>query len=72
MSFVKKHLSADGLHKIVRHCFDREEFPSNKRAKINFQDCVMSGLAIFGLKMPSLLKFEQEKLKPFWRQIGQI
>jgi hypothetical protein len=68
MSFVKKYLSADGLHKIVRHCFDQEEFPTNKKSKINFQDCIMSGLAIFGLKMPSLLKFEQEKLKPFMKR----
>src|SRR3990167_2152313 len=61
MGFVRKHLSADGLHQIVRHSFDREKLPSYPKSTISWQDCIMSGLAVFGLKFPSLLQFENEK-----------
>src|SRR3989338_3974160 len=61
MGFVRKHLSADGLHQIVRHSFDREKLPSYPKSTISWQDCTMSGLAVFGLKFPSLLQFENEK-----------
>lgn len=64
MSFVKKHLSADGLHQIVRQCFCRERFPQTQ-SDISWLDCTMSGLAIFGLKFPSLLQFERNKRNVF-------
>ena len=65
MGFAKKHLSADGLHKAVRHCFYREKLPEYRRSDISWEDCIMSGLAVFGLKFPSLLKYEENKLDPF-------
>ncbi len=68
MSFIRKHLSADGLHNAVRHSFPREKLPANFRSNISWKDCIMSGLAIFGLKFPSLLKFEESKLEPFIRR----
>ena len=68
MGFVRKYLSADGLHELVRESFRREKFPELSRSNISWNDCVMSGLAIFGLKFPSLLKFEDEKLQPFTRR----
>jgi hypothetical protein len=61
MGFVRKHLSADGLHKSVCNSLFKEEFPECKKSDISWQDCIMSGLAIFGLKFPSLLKFEESK-----------
>lgn len=68
MGFVRKHLSADGLHKAVRHCFYREKLPTCEKSNISWQDCIMSGLAVFGLKFPSLLKFEENKREPFIRR----
>lgn len=65
MGFIRKYLSGDGLHKAVRHCFYREKFPKYSRSNISWQDCIMSGLAVFGLKFPSLLKFEQSQNEPF-------
>lgn len=64
MGFVRKHLSAEGLHKIVRRSFAKEKLPATQ-SNISWEDCMMSGLAVFGLKFPSLLKFEEEKLQPF-------
>lgn len=68
MGFVREYLSADGVHNTVRRCFYREQLPLHPRSKIGWQDCIMSGLAVYGLKMPSLLKFEQKKLEPFTRR----
>lgn len=65
MGFVRKNLSADGLHKIVRHSIYREKLPERPRLNISWHDCIMSGLAVFGLKFPSLLKFEQSQYEPF-------
>ncbi len=61
MGFVRKHLSADGLHRTVRQSFYKEKLPTCTRSSISWQDCIMSGLAIFGLKFPSLLQFEERK-----------
>ena len=61
MGFVKKYLSADGLLKIVRHGLRREKFKKCKNATYSWEDCIMSGLAIFGFKLPSLLQFEKKK-----------
>lgn len=52
---VRKYLSADGLVKIVRHSLLREKFKELKDLIYTWQDCIMSGLAVFGFKMPSLL-----------------
>lgn len=60
MGFVRKNLSTVGLHKAVLHCFYRERLPECPKSKISWRNCLMSGLAIFGLKFPSLLQFEQE------------
>jgi hypothetical protein len=63
MGFVRKYLSVEGLHNTVMHCFIKEKMP-NIKSDISWKDCMMSGLAIFGLKFPSLLKFEQGKIEP--------
>ena len=61
MGFVRKHLSADGLINTIRNNFNRETFKGCKNTIYSWTDCLMSGLAIFGLKMPSLLQFEKLK-----------
>lgn len=58
---VKKYLSADGLHKAVWLSLYKEQLPECPKSNISWEDCIMSGLAIFGLKFPSLLQFEENK-----------
>lgn len=55
----RKTLSAPGLLRIVRERFERIEDPVAGRG-LNLTDCLMSGLAVFGLKYPSLLSFERD------------
>lgn len=63
MGFVRKHLSADGLHRAVFNSLDKEKLVECPRSEYSWKDCIMSGLAVFGLKYPSLLKFEEAKNK---------
>jgi len=52
-----KALSAERLLKVVRQVF--QEIPRDvKRAEISLADCLMSALAMFGMKSPSLLTFD--------------
>jgi len=54
---AKKILSAKGLLGIVREIFSK--IPREvKRQKISLTDCLMSALAMFGMKSPSLLAFD--------------
>src|SRR4030067_1426894 len=55
---VRKHLSADALINIVRDSFEQLPEPSNGTPKIPIADALMSGVAMFALKSPSLLAFE--------------
>jgi hypothetical protein len=59
----KKQLSARGMLEKVRSAFAKiPEPPKDSRglkSKIPLADCLMSGLALFGLKFPSLLQFDQ-------------
>ena len=63
---IRKHLSADGLLKIIRHGLKREKFAPCPRSEYSWEDCLMSGLAIFGFKFPSLLQFEKHKSTEPW------
>jgi len=62
-SIEKKHLSATGMLRKVRAVFKQVPQPprSSKgvKARISLPDCLMSGLAVFGLKFPSLLQFDE-------------
>ena len=51
--------SDPGLLRIVRGCFERIEDGVANRG-LNLTDCLMSGLAVFGLKYPSLLRFDRD------------
>ena len=62
-SVEKKQLSAKGMLTKIRSTFaEIPEPPRDGRglkSKIPLVDCLMSGLALFGLKFPSLLQFDQ-------------
>ena len=63
MTNLRKELSPNGLFSAVRAIFWKIKDKS-KRARSNriqLVDSLMSGLAVFSLKFPSLLQFEQEK-----------
>lgn len=62
MEKFRKGISAPGLVKLVRKRFEKIEDKKNRRGKnrINLADCLMSGMAIFGLKYASLLQFEEQ------------
>lgn len=63
MSSFRKHLSAPGLLSIIHQEFlkipDPREF--SKKPTISIADHLMSGLAVFGLKCPSLLDFDRKR-----------
>ena len=56
---LRKTLSAPGLLRGVRKSFDKLEDPVSAR-RFRLSDCLMSGLAVFGLKYPSLLRFDRD------------
>ncbi len=58
MGFTRKFLSAGGLLSSVRRCLNRETF-TPCQSPFRWDDCIMSGLAVFGFKFPSLLQFEK-------------
>ena len=58
MSFNKKLLTADGLYETIHNCIQKIPLPDDTKSKYSWADCIMSGLAVFGLKSPSLLQFE--------------
>ena len=64
-SVEKKQLSAKGMLQKIRSVFDQVPEPprSSKgvKAQISLPDCLMSGLAVFGLKFPSLLQFDNSQ-----------
>lgn len=64
MKASRKHLSAKGLLNVIHARFKKINSPrevSERSNSITLTDCLMSGLAMFGLKFPSLLKFDESK-----------
>lgn len=61
---VRKHLSADGLFKFVRQGFEKIKDNRLMNVKIPLVDTLMSGLAMFTLKDPSLLAFDERREEP--------
>ena len=57
--FGRKHLSAEGLLRTARRVF--APIPDAPGNEIALVDHLMSGLALFGLKYPSLLQFEHDR-----------
>jgi hypothetical protein len=73
MGFVKKYLCADGLLQIIRRELKGEKFDNLRQSPYSWEDCIMSGLAVFGLKCPSLLQFEKAKTeRPLERNLRNL
>lgn len=62
MSRLRKYLSTSGLISAIHHTFLRvPELGVKQKREIKIVDCLMSGLAIYGLKWPSLLQYDQDR-----------
>lgn len=59
-----KRLSADGLIRLVRQGFGEIKEHRMMNIDIKLSDALMSGFAVFALKDPSLLAFDQRRAKP--------
>ncbi len=59
-SAFRRTLSAPGLLKAIRRCFEAVPDPKTG-GLIPLTDHLMAGLAVFGLKYPSLLQFDKDK-----------
>ena len=46
MGFVRKNLSADGLHQAVRNSLYKEKLPELKKTNISWQDCIILDFAV--------------------------
>lgn len=63
MTQSRKHLSARTLLELTREEFKKinpRVLAKRRNKPIELVDCLMSGLAIFSLKFPSLLQFEEQ------------
>jgi hypothetical protein len=58
---LRKHLSADGLFKLIREGFAGIKDPRETAVQISLADALMSGFAMFSLKDPSLLAFDDRR-----------
>ena len=56
-----KYLSADGLFRLVHQKFGEIEDHRPKNVIIPLEDALMSAFAMFSLKSPSLLSFDQQR-----------
>ena len=57
----RKNLSAKSLLKFTRNYIETIKEEERKRScDFSLKDCLMSGIAIFSLQYPSLLKFEKK------------
>lgn len=61
---TRKQLSADGLLKMVKKGFKQVKDHRSDEAKIPLDDVLMSGFALFSLKDPSLLAFDERRETP--------
>ena len=58
---ARRHLSADALIRCVGASFQRVPDAREAKATISLPDALLSGLALFSLKDPSLLAFDQRR-----------
>jgi hypothetical protein len=61
LTAFRKFLSAPGLFGLIHEEFKKIKLPegSKRRSGIPLTDCLMSAVAMFSLKFPSLLKFDE-------------
>lgn len=60
---TRKHLCMPGLLSRARHSFDKIKDTVSRKVSLSLSDCLMSGLAVFSLKYPSLLQFDKDQQK---------
>ena len=62
MNTARKFLSTSGLLEIVHTVFEKikVQIKGNRKEPITITDCLMSAVAIFGLKYSSLLQFDRD------------
>ncbi len=58
---VRKHLSADALYALIGDRFARVPDPRRPGSPIPLRDALMSAFAMFSLKGPSLLAFDERR-----------
>ena len=58
---MRKHLCLPSLLRVVRQGLKKVPDPVSRKATISLADCLMSGVALFGLKYPSLLQFDKHR-----------
>ena len=58
---MQNSLSISNLLKVIESVFNQIKDPRPPGKKISLRDHLMSGFAIFSLKYPSLLKYDQER-----------
>jgi len=61
---ARKQLSGDSLFRLARDLFARMNDPRGHDNFITLRDALMSGFAMFSLKDPSLLAFDQRRCDP--------
>ena len=66
LSQARNHLSADSLFSLLRSGFDSlwDPRPRTSEVQISLSDALMSAFAMFSLKDPSLLAFDQRRRDP--------
>src|SRR5271167_27056 len=57
----RKHLNPDALMRVLRSEFEQVPDATPHTSKTSLADALMSGYAVFALKDPSLLAFEQRR-----------
>lgn len=58
---LRKHLNADALFQRIRSAFEKIPDQRADEVKISLPDALMSGVAMFSLKDPSLLAFDERR-----------
>jgi len=58
---LNKYFSAPALLDQIRKDFEKLPDPRRSGQQFSLADVLMSGLAVFGLKYPSLLKFDEKR-----------
>ncbi len=58
---LRKHMNADALFNSTRSCFENIKDHRSPNSTIPLSDALMSGFAVFSLKSPSLLVFDEQR-----------
>ena len=69
---LRKHLSADALIRLLGDTFAEVPVPHDHPTTISLRDALLSGLALFHLKSPSLLAFDQQRTEGNLKSIYHI